>query len=198
MPSPAYERFLSSMVITYMMWHDGDGYAVDAIAEMTPEERVEIEAKLIGRLSESAADWRDIEALAYLRTPTAVAAIDKARTHRNNEVRKQALEYFLNRADEESAPDPEQLDEQVAKAVAGGAIDMAQTHPTPRVKRALLDLARLGNAVQRVNAAAMLMYLCGQAKEAFDWEQRPFYLRFNGEGHDLYVVWHEVKAKTGM
>lgn len=196
MPSAAYHRFLESMNITYMMWHDGDGYAVDAFADMTPEERAGIESQLIARLA-GQADWRDIDALASLATPAAVAAIDKARTHRNPEVKKHALQYFLDRR--ETAPvDPEQLDQQVADSVKRGAIDLAPDHPTPRVKQALLDLARLGDDVQRVNAAAMLLYVCGQAKEPFDWEQRPFFLRFNAEGHDLYIVWQELRARVGL
>jgi hypothetical protein len=196
MPSPAYERFERSMHIGYEEWHDGIGYDLSALAELTADERASVEALLISRLSGSA-DWRDIEALGELKTPEAVAAIDRARKHSNAEVRKHALQYFLE-PEAEAQADPAQVEEQIAHEVERGAIDLAQRHPTPRVKRALLDCARLGNPTQRVNAAAMLMYLCGQAPEPFDWNQRPFFLRFNAEGHDLYVVWHELKKCVGL
>ena len=194
MASDAYLRFQKSTEITYEMWHDGEGYDLDAIGEMAPEERVQVESELIQRLS-GRGDWRDIDGLAALGTTSAVAAIQKARSHHNHEVRNQAIEYF---AAAESVADPEQLDAEIARAVGQGAIDMAVDHRTPAVKRALLDLSRLGNSVQRVNAAAMLLYVCGKTKEPFDWEERPFFLRFNGEGHDLYVVWHELKARAGL
>jgi len=198
MPSPAYERFERSMHIGYEEWHDGTGYDLTALAELTAEERASVEALLISRLS-GPADWRDIEALAELKTPAAVDAIDRARKHSNSEVRQHALEYFVDAGGEaQTPPDPAQLEEQIAHEVERGAIDLAESHPTPRVKRALLDCARLGNATQRVNAAAMLLYLCGQAPERFDWAQRPFFLRFNAEDHDLYVVWHELKARVGL
>ena len=85
-------------------------------------------------------------------------------------------------------------------AVERGALDLAERHPTPRVKRALLDCARLSdNRVTRVNAAALLMYLCGLADEPFDWKQRPFFLRFGtGDGNDLRPAWNELRRRTGL
>jgi hypothetical protein len=200
MPSPAYIRFEESTHLNYVRWHDGEPYDLAAIAEMTEEERATVEKDMIARLS-GTADWRDVEALAALKTPAAAEAINTARKHTNPEVRKRALEVLAEASVgpiAAIAPDPAQLDAEIARAVKQGAIDMALDHPTPAVKKALLDLARLGDDVQRVNGAAMLMYLCGQAKEPFDWEQRPFFLRFNAEGHDLYIVWHELKAKVGL
>jgi hypothetical protein len=156
-----------------------------------------VESKLISRLSGDA-DWRDIEALAELKTPGALEAIDRARRHPNPEVRQRALQFFVDTPAEAGVPDAAQLEEQIAHQVVRGALDLALSHPTPRIKRALLDCARLGNSVQRVNAAAMLLYLCGKASEPFDWSQRPFFLRFNSEGHDLYVVWNELRDRAEL
>ena len=85
------------------------------------------------------------------------------------------------------------------RAVQEGAIDLARSHPTPRVKRALLDCARLTDPTTRVNAAAMLMYLCGKAEEPFDWNQRPFFLRFGtADNQELRVAWTELRERTGV
>ena len=81
----------------------------------------------------------------------------------------------------------------------GGALDLAENHPTPRVRRALLDCARLADPVTRVNAAAMLLYLCGKADEPFDWSQRPFFLRFSTEEKgELRAAWQELRERTGV
>lgn len=200
MASPAYVRFEESTHLDYVRWHDGEPYDLAALAEMTDDERALVERDMIARLA-GTGDWRDIEALAALQTPAAAAAIDKARRHRNPEVSRRALEVLAAASAgpiAEAGPDPAQLDADIARAVGQGAIDLALEHRTPAVAKALLDLARLGNSVQRVNAAAMLLYVCGQAKEPFDWEQRPFFLRFNSEGHELYLVWHELKGRVGL
>jgi hypothetical protein len=91
------------------------------------------------------------------------------------------------------------LEDDIVRAVERGALDLAESHPTPRVKRALLDCARLADPTTRVNAAAMLMYLCGKAEEAFDWNQRPFFLRFGTEDNqELRAAWMELRERTGV
>ena len=40
--TPAYTRFLASMQMTFDKWHDGEGYDIDALEEMTDDERAEI------------------------------------------------------------------------------------------------------------------------------------------------------------
>jgi len=47
-----------------------------------------------------------------------------------------------------------------------------------------------------VHFAAMLFYLFGKAKEPFDWEKRPFFLRFNTEDRKERVkVFRELCQK---
>jgi hypothetical protein len=147
-------------------------------------------------------DWRDIEALQALGTPRALEAVQAAANHRNPEVRKAALRELV----EPGEKTEESLEDSVVRSLndacsLGGlaALDIAQQCPTPRVKKALLDCARLGSPEVRVNAAAMLLYVCGQAKEPFDWEQRPFFLQFRTENsRELRVCWEELRKRAGI
>jgi hypothetical protein len=195
MPSPEYQRFLDSMIVGYEQWHDGDGYGLEALAALSPEERGSAETVLIAHLA-TKADWRDVEALASLGTAGAMAAVKAATKHGNREVRDHALEIMAAAGPEQAGPG---LEEDIVRAVERGALDLAESHPTPRVKRALLDCARLADPTTRVNAAAMLMYLCGKAEEAFDWNQRPFFLRFGTEDNqELRAAWMELRERTGV
>ena len=193
MPGPEYDRFLASMKIGYEQWHDGTGYDLGALAAMTADDRSAVEAMLIARLA-GPADWRDIEALAALATAGAAAALKAATRHRDPLVRNRALGILAGSSPRTAA----ELEDDLVKAVENGALDLARDHPTPRVKRALLDCARLGDRVTRVNAAAMLMYICGKADSPFDWSQRPFFLRFGTDvSAELRAAWTELRARTG-
>src|SRR5262245_1549882 len=192
-PSASYTRFLKSMFVGLEEWREGTGYDLDALNEMTPAERVSIEAKLIEHLADPG-DWRDVEALAALGTPNALSAVEKARKHRDRDVRNWAIEHGL-----ENASDNNGLENDVVRAVRQGAIELAEQCPTPRVKRALLDCARTADATTRVNAAALLMYLCGQAAERFDWSRRPFFLRFGEDDpKERRSALQELRKKTGL
>jgi len=194
MPGPEYQRFIESMKIGFDQWHDGTGYDLEALAGMTPEDRAAAEAVLVAHLA-GPGDWRDVEALASLATPGAMAALKVAAKHGNPEVRNRALEALA-----QTGPQPGmELEDDIVRAVERGALDLAQSHPTPRVKRAVLDCARLADPTTRVHAAALLMYLCGKADEPFDWDQRPFFLRFASEDNRaLRAAWTELRARTGM
>ena len=194
MPGPDYQRFIESMRIGFDQGHDGTGYDLEALAAMTAEERAAVESILIRQLA-GAGDWRDVEALAALATPGAMAALKVAARHRNPEVRDRALETLAA-----AGPQPgDEIEHDIVSAVERGALDLAQSHPTPRVKRAVLDCARLADPTTRVHAAALLMYLCGKADEAFDWNQRPFFLRFASEDNrELRAAWTELRERTGI
>jgi hypothetical protein len=194
MVTPEYQRFLESMKIGYVEWHDGIGYDLEALAGMTQEERGSVETLLIARLA-GEADWRDVEALYALGTPGAAACLRVAARHRNPEVRNRALAILAEDRPEAAA----ELEDDIVRAVERGLLDLAESHPTPRVKRALLDCARLAEPTTRVHAAAMLMYLCGKADEPFDWDQRPFFLRFASEDNqELRAAWTELRDRTGL
>jgi hypothetical protein len=59
------------------------------------------------------------------------------------------------------------------------AIDEAAEFHPPKVIDALLDGTLNRDGEVAVNFAALLFFLHGKSKEAFDWDHRPFFLRFN-------------------
>ncbi len=61
---------------------------------------------------------------------------------------------------------------------AAALFDMAERHPTPAVREALLDCAVDGDSRFRGHATALALYSAGGAREPFDWAHRPLFLRF--------------------
>ncbi|SRR5258708_26159100 len=182
-PSPAYQRFLNSLNIGLEEWREGIGYDTKALAEITPEERTAAVDLLRQRLRDRG-DWRDVEALAAIGTPEAREAILVAQHHSDFKVRLRAAE-LLQEAGEDT-----RIEEQIISALRGAdlqsglsqAIDLAEQHPTSRVQQTLRHVALNGRTPEaRVNCAGMALYLGGQADEAFDWNHRPFFLRFGEE-----------------
>jgi hypothetical protein len=54
------------------------------------------------------------------------------------------------------------------------------------------------SGVAAVHFAALLLYLHGLASEPFDWEQRPFFLRFNSDDAcDRRAAFVELCQKIG-
>jgi hypothetical protein len=200
MPGEAYHLFIDSMFMNFDRWHDVIGYDLEALKRMEPEERASIEELLIENLQE-AGDWRDVDALAALGTESALEAVDKARFHRKTKVREFALKTILNNHHSKKITKKKvaELEDQVVQAVKRGNFEIAEYMPTVRVKKALLDSTREADSVIRVNAAAFLLYLCGQAAEPFDWSQRPFFLRFsNRDPKTLQEAWEELRKRIGL
>lgn len=183
MGSAAYERFMASTNIDYDRWKEGEGYDLEALAELEGAERLEVEQWLFDRAGN---DWRDLEAM--LSTGS-----DRGRAAALEQLRRGTLEQRLHAArlfaDDENlardyAPDIE------AAAVAGLesallfyglsiALDLATTLRTPTLIDALFRAALRDEGEAAVHAAARLAYIHGKAKEPFDWELRPLFLRFN-------------------
>jgi hypothetical protein len=79
------------------------------------------------------------------------------------------------------------------------AIDAAEEHPSPRIQETLLDLALNGNEDQRIQCAALALYLGGKADEAFDWNHRPFFLRFGEEDRKTQIeAYQELCQRLGV
>jgi len=78
------EKFERSMVIDYEKWHDGIGYDLDVLRQMSEAEKKLIESLLIRR---GLRDWRDVEALAEINSPTAHTALKAAINHSSVEIR---------------------------------------------------------------------------------------------------------------
>src|SRR5882724_7964023 len=169
-PGPAYQLFLSSMDLTYSDWHDGIGYRLEALKDITDSEKSKAIAMLAGRLATNPG-WREIEALGAIDTPGAREAIRQALQNANFEVRMRAAETLVEKGEQAD------LESAIVEALRLGsssngfsqAVDMAERHPTPRIRETLLDLALNGNPDQRIHCAALALYLGGEAEEAFDW-----------------------------
>lgn len=171
--------FERSMLIDYEKWREGIGFDVALIAQATDAERAEIERILTERPVE---DWREVEALAALDTPKAREVLQRASQRGGHKV-AMALNTYA----------PHLLDEQqrIASLVAalghadvyGGLtqalMQVEEFHPAEVIAALWKGLRRDGR--EPVHFAAMLMYLHGQARSSFDWELRPFFLKFGSD-----------------
>jgi hypothetical protein len=197
MPSETYQQFLDSMTMNFDRWHDGTGYDLETLKRLEPEERLSVEQMLIGNLKDGG-DWRDVEALFSLGTTSAHAAVDKARFHHKTKVRDYALRIILDTLNpkEKNKKYIAELEAQVIRAIENGNYEIAEGMPTLRVKKALLESTLKIDREKRVSAAAFLMYLCGKTSEPFDWDLRPFFLRFGK--NNPQEAWEELRKRTGL
>ncbi len=172
--SPAYQRFMSSMIIGFDEWHDGIGYDLEALAELEGDERKAVEALLVSRKDEG---WRDAEALAALGSPKARTALKTAARGPNREVRLHAARNL----------EGEDLDRHIAEALTNGGFGdglaqaelLAEQEPLgPATRAALLQGALTATDGRQVRFVGLLLFHHGLAPEPFDWSQRPYFLEF--------------------
>ena len=80
------------------------------------------------------------------------------------------------------------------------ALDLAETYrDAPGVMDELFRAALRDDREVAIHAAALLAYLHGNAKEAFDWDRRPFYLRFADEDPTVReAAFRELCAECGV
>ncbi len=192
----ALDQFLSSMMMDYEKWHDGIGYDLSAIDRMTPDERESVTKLLLGRQPPT---WRDLEALSYINSPEARQAVSAALKHPLTEIRVAAALYAENADDDREAVLIDALEH---AGVYGGltqALDQIEQFHPPAIIDALLrcSLAREGEVA--VHFAAMLFFLFGKAKSSFDWDHRPFFLRFHTEDKaERTTVFKELCQAIGV
>jgi hypothetical protein len=197
-PNSALGRFEQSMVIDYAKWHDGDGYDIDALRAAKLEEPEATEDLLLTR---GIQDWRDVEALAALDTPPAREAVKAAIRNSDPVIRMAVTRY---------APDlvsSEQRTASLVRALATAKVyeglsqallEAEEYHPK-EVIDALFRRVLSGDGETAVNVAALLLFLHGKASAAFDWDQRPFFLRFNTEDRAARkAVFVELCEKVGV
>jgi len=177
--SKEYQRFLDSMNMDYAKWHDGVGYDLDALRKLSLDEKEKVEDVLI---THGVKDWRDIEALAEIGSEKALSAIEGALQSDKYEVRIKAIESLL----EKKVVSEKEIETVLVETIPLVSIlngqtftlRLAEKYPSSAVKRVLLWCALYGNDDIRVHAAALIYYLYGIATSSFDWNYRPFYLRF--------------------
>jgi hypothetical protein len=177
--SVAFERFMASTDIDDERWHDGVPYDLEALVQLEGDERAEIERWLLARADR---DWRDLEGLIALGTERGRAAVVEQLRHGSIEQRLAAARRLP--ADPALEPDRERavVDGLLEAEFVSGlrfALDLALANPTPAVVDALFRAALRRESA--VHAAAALAFVHGHAKEAFDWDRRPFYLQFNDD-----------------
>jgi len=188
------------MTIDVEKWRDGVGFDVEALKQVTIEERDSLVKTLEERLRASG-DWREIEALAAIGTTQAIDVIRQASKSGSSETRLHAAKQIAE------IDGSENLDAAIVEALRntrlfGGlsrALDLAEQHPSPRIQETLLDLALNGTEEQRVNCAALALYLGGKADEAFDWNHRPFFLRFGDNDRNVQIeAYKELCSRLGV
>jgi hypothetical protein len=196
-PETALQRFERSMIFDYGKWRDGEGYDLDALRAMSPAERDFIEAKLLS----GSLGWRDVEALAALGTPKAKKALKKAMKSSDPEVRSAVMQH---------APDLVSDAERIASLVHGietgvvfggltQTLDQVEDFHPPEVIDALFKGALRREGEVAVHLAAMLAFVHGKAESAFDWDQRPFFLRFHTEDRaEREAAFRELCGKVGV
>lgn len=191
-----YERFRAAAQINVDNWRDPE-HDLDAIRLANPAERQAIEQFLIAR---GIGHYIDAEALALLDTPSAQQALLDAFRLGSTEIRA-----AVARVAPHLIPNDEQLSEllqRVDECDAYKGLDLTlqqieSMHP-PKIIEAMLYRIVRDPGVVAVHFAAMLLYLNGKAASAFDWEQRPFYLRFNaGDEVDRRQAFIELCDQLG-
>jgi hypothetical protein len=172
------DRFERSLQINYEKWHDGIGYDLDAIREASPEERASIEALLLQR---GVRDWRDVEALAVLKSPRARESLRSAMTSHDHQVALAVARHAPDLLDEaaRAALIVRALEQATIYGGLSQALNQAEEfHPAPVIEALLHGAVRRDGEVA-VHFAAILMFLHGHAETAFDMDQRSFFLTFN-------------------
>lgn len=197
-PTTPFERFAESMRRNHERWHDGIGYDLQALAEAGPDQRRMIEERL---LDKHPLIWHDIEALAALDTPRARARILAALDDPDAMVRAAVTRFASGQVarEDHTAALVKGLE---TAAFYGGLTQVldqvAEFHP-PAVVDALCRGALRREGEVAVHYAAMLMFVLGKAKEAFDWDHRPFYLRFHTEDRSAReAAFRELCGRVGI
>jgi len=179
----ALRRFRASMVMDFDAWHDGTPYDLDALMELADADRRAIGRELAAKRE---LDWRDVQALERIGTPEALERIAAAAGAQDGHGGASAL-----RAVGRESWTGEREDRFIALLDAARLMEtsldtlfeVAEAHPTGRVRAKLLDLATAGEPGMRYAFGAFLLYLHGQADDWYglDAAHRPHLLGLSGD-----------------
>ncbi len=144
---------------------------------MTAEER----KLVVARLTAGTVQWREIEALGAIDLPEARAALEAAANDHASINNRLAAAEQLDRLGLLKASLDDVLAQEIRNLHEVGpalvrALLLAETHHSDAVKQSLL-WASYNRTEAAMHCAALLCYVCGVAKEAFDWDLRPLFLR---------------------
>ena len=191
------DRFRKSMIGDFDSWHDGTGYDLSLFDIATPEELVELETMLITR---NVNEWRDVEALAALDSPRARLTLKGAMKFPDLGLRL-AIVYHapdLIPEAERIAVLVEVLEGPDTDGVLTQALLLVESFHPPQVIDALFR-GVLTQSEKAVHFAAMLMFLHGKAASSFDWDQRPFFLKFKTDCfEERPALFRELCEKVGV
>ncbi len=168
--SPALEKFLKSMNIGFIEWHDGIGYDLTTLKELRGDELTQIETLLIARKD---ADWRDVEALAVLNTPRSIQALKECLDSRNVDAKLFAVRFLKEMEVEDRVTEivVRTLPETKIGQGLTFALALAKDYPSDAIRRKILWCCLNGNDDIRIHCAAMSLYLYGKAASDFDQNQ---------------------------
>jgi len=170
----ALQRFLESMTIDFYKWHDGIGYDLDALNELTNSELKQVEELMISRKD---SDWRDVETLAALNTPFSIQALKECLTSPDLECRLFAAK-FLKEMNIEDHIEEVVVNTMAQTSIGGGmtyALYLAKSYPTEKIRQEILRCALVGKDDIRVHCAAMSLFLYGVTTTDFDTDQKIVY-----------------------
>lgn len=191
-----YERFVRAAKIDASNWRDPE-HDLEAIRLANDEERLAIERFLIAR---GIQHYIDAEALALLGTDRAKEVLRDAFRSESPAIRaavaRVASELLLDHEkDEELVRRIAQCDAYQGLSLT---IDQIIESPSSKAIDAMLIRIVRDPGVAAVNFAGLLLYLHGKADEPFDWDKRPFLLRFNaGDESDRRVAFQELCQQIG-
>lgn len=170
------DRFRASMILDYDRWHDGIGYDIALLKDATPAERTEIEREVLRR---GVDDWRDVEALAALDSPTARERLRAILVGGSLDLACAVLAH---------APDLVADAERTTTLVAalerlefgGGGLTQAmllvEEHHPPPVVDALIRGVLTRDGGVAYHFASMLLFIHGVVASRWDMTERPFLL----------------------
>ncbi|MBX3143291.1 MAG: hypothetical protein KF813_06025 [Trueperaceae bacterium] len=191
-----YDRFVRAARIDADNWRD-PAHDLDAIQLATSEERKDIERFLITR---GVQHFIDAEALASLDTPRARQALIEAFRNGTTEIRAAVAHVAPDLIETDERLD--ELIQRIGECDAYNALGLTvaqieETHP-PVVIDAMLRRIASDPGAAAVHFAGLLLYLHGQADARFDWQQRPFLLRFNaGDDRDRREAFDDLCRRIG-
>lgn len=192
------DQFRDSMRVDHEKWHDGIGYDLSLLQTATPSELAEIEQLVAAT---GVRDWRDVEALAALDTLNARRLIGQTLESGTLQMRVAVVTHAAELVPEKAriATLVEALEgSDFYEGLTQALLEVESFHP-PEVVDALFRGALHRDGEVACNFAGMLLFVHGKTTSSFDWDERPFFLRFNTEdAAERAAVFAELCARLGV